>query len=258
MFSVLIITLLVHLISPTKALAVAATASAQATQSGQTTETENTPISEDIQKIREAVKLKVQEKLKTITQESSSIDPSTEKRATIGTIIQIDENNITIDYQNKTRTISFTADTAIVNAKQIKVKTDALKVGQDILAMGYINNNTLEAKRIIFMDIKTIDTQDQIVVGKIVDISKSSPILVLIPTQNKNQQYQIKTDSQTKVVNKLNKKIDIKNLVSGQKIIAVVHPDAKSVKTYLATKIINIETTSTASPSALPTTTPKL
>lgn len=257
MFSILILSLIIELFAPHQAFALipikAATPSSQATASAQTTENKDNTINEDIQKIREAVKLKVQEKLKTITSDSSSVDPSTVKKAIIGTIIQIDKNNLTIDFQNNTRKISFVTDTVVINSKQTKVKTDALKVGQDILAMGYIQNNVLEAKRIVFMDLKTVNTQDQIIVGKIVDISKSSPILVVIPSKNKNSQYQIKTDSKTEIVNKLNQKFDIKNLVSGQKVIVVVGPDPKAAKTYLATKIINIDTTSTASPSAKPT-----
>lgn len=257
MLSILILSLVINILSPSPAFAITptptkvATPSTQATTSAQTTE--NT-VTEDIQKIRDAVKLKVQEKLKTITTtDSSTPDPATTKKAIVGTIIQIDKNNLTIDYQNSTRNISFATDTVIINAKQIKVKTDSLKVGQDILAMGYINNNVLTAKRIVFMDLKAIDTQDQIVVGKIVDISKSSPIIVLIPSKNKNNQYQIKTDTKTEVVNKSNQKFDIKKLVSGQKVIVVVRPDPKVAKTYLATKIINIDANSAASPSATPT-----
>ena len=251
MLPILILSLILNIISPDQALAVSATTSATlSTQSAQTASNEETTISQDIQKIRDAVKLKVQEKLKTITKDSSSVDPSTEKRAIIGTIIQIDKNNITIDYQNQTRTISFNTETTIINSKQVKVKSNALKVGQDILSMGYIINNILEAKRIIFIDLKTVDTQDQIIVGKIVDISKSSPVLVLIPSKNKNSQYQIKTDSKTEIVSKLNQKFDINKLISGQKVIAIVHPDPKAVKTYIATKIINIDTVTAATPTA--------
>lgn len=253
MLSVLILNLILGLFNPHQALAVTTTTTKVATPAAQatTSATENNPINEDIQKIRDAVKLKVQEKLKNITStDSEPTDPATTKKAIIGTIIQIDKNTLTIDFQNNTRKISFTADTVIVNSKQAKVKTDALKVGQDILAMGYINNNILEAKRIVFMDLKTIVTQDQIVVGQIVDISKSSPILVLIPSKNKNIQYQIKTDSKTEIINKSNQKIDIKTLASGQKVIAIVSPDPKAAKTYIATKIINTQATPIASPTA--------
>ena len=250
MFPILILSLILDLFSPSQIFALTATPTKIATPSSQATTSAEKTISEDIQKIRDAVKLKVQEKLKTITATDSANNPAASKRAIVGTIIQIDKNNLTIDYQNNTRKISFTTDTVVINIKQTKIKTDSLKVGQDILAMGYLNNDVLEAKRIVFMDLKTIDTQDQIVVGKIVDISKSSPLLVLIPSKNKNSQYQIKTDSKTEVVSKSNQKIDVKNLVSGQKVIVVVRPDPKITKTYIATKIISTQTAPIASPTA--------
>lgn len=244
MFPIIIFTLITQLFAPHQVFAITptptktATPSSSATSSAQTIPEEN--ISDDIQKIRDAVKQKVQEKLKTITQDPPSSSANA-KKAILGTIIQIDKNNLTIDYKNNTRKLSFAVDTVVINSKQTKVKSDSLKVGQDILAMGYINNDVLEAKRIVFMDIKTVENQDQVVVGTIVDISKSSPILVLIPTKNKNSQYQIKTDSKTEIINKTNQKIDLKNIVAGQKVIAIVSPDPKIAKTYIATKIISIQ-----------------
>lgn len=250
---ILILNLILGLFSPHQALAITPTPTKVATPSAQATAsaTETNPLNEDIQKIREAVKLKVQEKLKTITTTGSQVtDQATTKKAIIGTIIQIDKNTLTIDYQNNTRKINFTTDTVVINTKQTKVKTDSLKVGQDVLVMGYIINDILEAKRIVFMDLKTINTKDQIVVGQIVDISKSAPVLVLIPSKNKNIQYQIKTDSKTEIVNKSNQKIDIKTLVSGQKVIAIVNSDSKAAKTYIASKIITTQTTPAATPTA--------
>lgn len=207
----------------------------------------------DIQKIREVVQQKVKEKLREITQ------PSDTPKGIIGNIIQIDHNQFTIEYQNNPRTIKFDDTTVFIDKNRNKSKADKFKIGQDILAMGTFDDpNVLNAKRIIIIDLKSI-TNDQkvIVVGKIVDISKSSSIFALIPTKNKNVQYQINTDTKTEVITQTNQKISLNDLQSGQKIITILTPDKKMAKTYYTPKIINLDYQPPATPTLKPTPTKK-
>lgn len=204
---------------------------------------------EDIQKIREVVQQKVKEKLKQIS------TPSNIPKSIIGTITQIDPTQITINYKNDTKTILISEETVFIDDKRNKTKLEKIKVGQEILAMGLSEESgSINAKRIVIITLKTIENNNHAVVGKIVDISQTSPIFILIPSKNKDQQYQIKTDTKTEIVDKNNKKIDIKNLKSGQKIICVIKPDEKMSKTFYAVKIINLDYQPTA--SASPTITP--
>lgn len=203
-----------------------------------------TNISPDIQKIREAVKEKVQEKLKLIT---SSVS---EKKGVIGTITDINQNNITIEYQNRKRSLLVASDIVIIDSKRNKTQLDKIKVGQDILAMGYQNQDEiLEVKRLVLIDIKSLQSAHQVTIGKIIDTSVSSPIFVLIPSSNKELQYQVKTDSKTEVLNKQFQKADTKSLTNGQKIIVSLISDPKIPKTYYAAQIINL----TDTPSPAPT-----
>jgi len=203
-----------------------------------------TPSAETTQDIVDLVQQKVKEKLNLIT------TPSSQPKAFIGNITQIDQNQITTTFQNKTQVISVGESTIYVDTKKNKTKFTSLKVGQTILSMGYLNeSNGLDAKRIVIIDPKSAENTNQIVTGQIVDISKSSPIMVIIPLKDKNNQYQIKTDTKTEIVNLSGKKITSDSLASGKKVVVIIQPDPKISKTFYATKIISLESTNTVSPT---------
>ena len=184
----------------------------------------------------------VQQKVKDMLQ--SNTTTSTEPKSIIGTITQIDSSQIVITYKNNSKNITITEDTVFIDAKRNKTKIDNIKAGQDILAMGYLNQyGNFEAKRVVVTDLKTIENKNEIILGKIVDISQSSPIFVLIPTKNKEIQYQIKTDGKTEILDKDNNKLTLDKLKSGQKIVVVIQPDAKIAKTFYVSKIITMEST---------------
>lgn len=199
---------------------------------------------DEIKKIREAVQKKVQEKLQQI------VTPSQSVKSSIGTITDIKDNQISLEYQNSPQQILVSDETIYIDTKRNKTKLENLKAGQEILALGYVNTeNILETKRIVFTDLKTLDNKKQVVIGKIVDIStlySTTPIFTLISINDKNNQYQIKTDQNTQIEDKSGQKI--KKLTSGQKIIVILQPDKKINKTFYASKIIKLDA-ETTSPS---------
>ncbi|MDD2483356.1 MAG: DUF5666 domain-containing protein [Candidatus Shapirobacteria bacterium] len=182
----------------------------------------------------------VQQKVKDMLQSTTAT--STEPKSIIGTITQINSSQIIVNYKNESKTITITEETVFIDAKRNKTKIDNIKAGQDILAMGYLNQyGNFEAKRVVITDLKTIENKNEIVLGKIVDISQSSPVFILIPIKNKEIQYQIKTDTKTEILNKDNNKLTLDKLKSGQKIVVVIQPDAKIAKTFYVSKIITID-----------------
>jgi hypothetical protein len=200
---------------------------------------------DEIQRIREVVQQKVKEKLRQIT------NPTSSKQGIIGKIIQVGESDITIEYQNTTRVVKIDDTTAFIDLNRNKTTLAKVKIGQDILALGINNSesNTFEGKRIVFIDMKTMIMPKTVVIGKIVDLSKSSPIFTLIPSKNKNNLFQIKTDTKTAITDKDQKKIGSTNLKSGQKIIAILTPDLKMSKTYYASQIIDLDYQPAISPT---------
>lgn len=205
----------------------------------------------EIQKIREVVQEKVQEKLRQI------INPTTSKKGLIGKVIQIDPTQITIEYLNNSNVLKIDSTTAYVDLKRNKTSYLNIKIGQDILAMGIYNSGTdiFETKRVVFIDLGTININKTVVIGKIVDISKTSPIFTLIPSKNKNNLYQIKTDKNTVFMDKNQQKLISSNLKSGHKTIIVLTPDPKMSKTYTALKVMDLDYT--PPPAGGPSPTPK-
>lgn len=203
--------------------------------------------SDEIQKIRQAVQEKVQEKLNQIVNKPV-------KRGWLGTITQTNAAQITLTSHNQSRIVIPATDLTIVSGSR-KLDIVNLKIGQTILALGYLKpDNTLDTKRIVVVDAKSIIDIGQIVSGRIVDSSTSSAIFVLVPFDNKDLQYQVKTDTKSVILSKTSQKISALTLISGQKIIAFLNPLAKGSKTYLIQQAINL--TYTPSPTPTPTTKP--
>lgn len=204
------------------------------------TPNESSPaILEEAQKIRQAVQEKVMEKIKDIT------DPESSKKGFIGTVTQINGNQISITHKSQNYTLTTDDSTTIIDEKRNKAKLEDIEVGQGILAMGYLTQQSiLDAKRLIFVDLETLENEQQVVVGNIVDASQSSPVFVLIPSKNKDQQFQIKTDTKTAIVNQNGKKLTV-DIQAGKKVICIIQPDPKMANTFYATKIIHLGTETT-------------
>lgn len=205
----------------------------------------------------------VKDILKQIVKSTSNNDEvetvSDKPKSIFGSITAIDTNQITLNFQNQTKVIRISDETTFIDSKRQKSKLTNFKVGQTILSMGYLQaDQSLDCKRVVFTDTKSIENTNQIVTGQIVDVSQSqtSPIFVLIPTQNKNSQYQIKTDSKTEIIDLKNNKLTLsKTIISGKKIIAIIKPDSQLAQTFYASKIINLES-ATESISPSPTSKP--
>ncbi|MEI8068130.1 MAG: hypothetical protein WCG91_04275 [Candidatus Shapirobacteria bacterium] len=194
---------------------------------------------QEVQKLRETVQQKVKEKLQQITSPAETITNG--PKSFFGTITKIETTQITIDYKNSSKVLSIGESTSFIDAKRNKTQLDKIKIGQDVLALGYLNSDdSLDTKRLIITDLKTIENNNQVVIGKIVDISKTSPIFVLIPSKDKNNQFQIKNDSKTT------------KLASGDKVIVIIKPDLKMAKTFSASKIISLSSPASASASPTP------
>lgn len=205
------------------------------------------------EEVRQMVAKKVKEIQENDTS-NSSVSTNTPK-AIAGTILKIENNQITVGNKNNSKIITTTEDTVFIDAKKNRIKIDNLKSGQVILSMGYYDQyNSFEAKRIVITTSDAIENKNEIVFGKIADISQTSNVLVLIPIKNKNIQYQIKTDSKTKIIDKDDNTLTISKLKSGQKIIAIIQPDTKTTNSFTVSQIITLES---ASNSTSPTPTPK-
>lgn len=201
------------------------------------------------------------DKLKEIVKEGTTTQEETltsinKPKSFFSTITQINDQQITTNFQDSDLILQVNDKTAYVDLKQQKSKLTNFKVGQTILSMGYFNQDgTLDCRRIVATENKTVQNNNQIITGKIVDVSQSqsSPIFVLIPFQNKNEQYQIKIDTKTTISDTNQKKIASSDIIiTGKEIIAIIRPETESGQTFYASRIINLEAIQSPTPTIKP------
>lgn len=218
---------------------------AQETTPSPTASDSKNPSLEDVQKIRQAVQEKVAEKIKTFTNTTSN------KKAFIGQISQIDNLNITLDYQSKNYQLTVDPETVYINEKLSRSNIDQLKVGQEILAMGILNESqTLDTKRIVAIKIENLKNQNKVISGIIVDISQTANIFSLSPFTDKDSQYQVKYDSKTQVYSVAKKAIKTSDLKPGQRIAIVGSLDASNSKSVNSVKIFQLDPSLSPTPTS--------
>lgn len=177
-------------------------------------------------------------------------------KAFFGNITKINVNEITLNFQNENRLLRINSDTTFIDIKRHSTKSTSFKEGQTILAMGVVNTDlSMDCSRIVATDFKSVINTHQIISGQIVDVSQSqnSTIFVLVPSKNKNNQYQIKIDTKTVLTDTKGKNLTLsKNIISGKKLIAVIKPDSQIAQTFYAVRLIDLD-----SETISPTPTPK-
>jgi len=193
-------------------------------------------ITSEIQKFREII----QEKVKTKLQEINQKVQTNPKRGYIGTITKIESTQISLSTKDKNRTIILSPNTVYLNNKSIKIKSTDLKIGQEILVIGVLDDQqNLSAKRIIVTTIKSSQNLKTIVLGQVIDISTMYSLMAIIPISNKNTQYQVKTDTKNlQIISKTGEKLTLKDISKGKKIIVISTSVSPSGQTLTAEKIV--------------------
>jgi hypothetical protein len=197
-----------------------------------------TPPASEIQKIRQVIQEKVREKLQQISQKEVDL-----KRAITATITKIENNTLFFDTHSLIKNATVDNTTVYIGLKQNKIKYSDLKIGQEVLIIGLLDENQqFTAKRLILTPQKNFQNPHQIIFGRVVDISTSSPVLVVIPYSDKNNQYQIKyTPNKTKFLSKIGQKISLESIKVGQKIAVVATTDLLSHQSLVSIKIIVLD-----------------
>lgn len=234
----MIYSLLAILVSPTPKITKVTIPPIEPTIVTETVEpTPTQSVSADIQKIREVVQQKVKEKLLQI------ISPATSKKSISGKIIEVNDTQMTIEYRSASRLILIDPTISVIDANRNKSTMAKLKIGQEVLVMGIEDTeaDSFTAKRIIVTDLSKLQIKKTVTSGKIVDISKTSSILTLVPAHNKNTLFQIKFDTKTEFLSPTQDKIKQTDIKSGHRVIAILKPDEKATKTYNAVRLIDLD-----------------
>ena len=189
----------------------------------------------DIQKLREVIQQKVQEKLQEISGEEV-VNP---RKAYLGTITKLENKNLSLDSKGQKYEFIISEDATFINLKQNKIKITDLKEGQNVLVLSLAKDEIIFAKRILIVDPTKLENKKNVAIGKIADISTTTSVFVLIPLNNNNRELQMKIDSKTEIVTKGDKSLKLTDLKKGQKIVCIYMSGQNS--TYPALKIITLD-----------------
>ena len=152
-------------------------------------------------------------------------------KAIIAAITKIEGGSLFFNTQSLIKEATVDENTVYIGLKQNKIKFSDLKVSQKVLVIGLLDQDgKLLVKRLILTPQKSFQNLKVIIFGQVVDISTSSPVLVVIPYSDKNSQYQIKYTNNTTVLTKTGKKITTESIKKGQKIAVVATPTLFPVK----------------------------
>jgi len=185
---------------------------------------------EEIGKIRDEIKKAVEEKLRQVI-------GSQAKRGWIGTIMEKDKTSLVIkDQKDQRREILLDEEVKIINTKRKVVEAEELVVGKKILAMGYLQSETiLEARRIVLLNPESKRKLNAIM-GVISDKSRERNLIAVTPLKNADQVIEISVNSNSKIISAEGKPSSYDDLEAGQRIIVVI---AKNEETNVA-KILKI------------------
>ena len=212
-------------------------------------------LEEKIQQIREAVREKVKERVQEIRQGIP--------RAYFGEIKQIGSQEFTLQTRREEIQVRVNQETKIIGRSKQNLEFKDLKVGDNCIAMGYLNGNrVLEAKRIVLIP-KPKPPKRIAFWGKVSDISSEEKVLTVI-NEKKGLTYTVAVNEKTVITKKVGTSIQRVNFSAieiGDRVVVVGTPSETEEKIITA-KIIHVIPgkaigTQKPSPSPFPSPTPE-
>ncbi|MBI2590330.1 MAG: hypothetical protein HYW33_00405 [Candidatus Blackburnbacteria bacterium] len=197
--------------------------------------------------VRDLVREKVKETIQTLAK-----DP----RAVMGALAQPSYNGFEIKTRdNKTSLVSTNIDTKyyqITKGVKKEVKAEDLAVGAFVVALGYQNQDVLEAKRVIGYDQSPLNFKKQIYFGKVTNLSKNT---ITIQNQKSDEEKTFKVTSKTEITTFSQDKeaeLDSNDIEAGNRVVVVITIDEKNNTQVLRVHVVK-DVQAAMTPTAVPT-----
>jgi hypothetical protein len=187
-----------------------------------------------IEEIREAVKEKVKEKLAEVKKGTAL--------AWTGEIEAINEAQLTLNTRLGSKTVLISEETNLVGAGSKKIAVSDLKIGDLVIAMGYLNEDEiLEAKRLVLFS-KPKRIIREVAFGLVTDISAEENLLT-VKNEKKGQIYTVVVNAKTLITKKGEEgkieKTKFSSLETGDWLVAIGIPTENEEKLITA-KLIHV------------------
>lgn len=187
-----------------------------------------------VQQIREKVKEIVREKIEEVKKGQI--------RAFVGEISQISNLNITITNPRGEKQVRVSEETKIIGKGRKEIKLEDLEIGNFILAMGYLGDNSvLEARRIVVAEKPKLPAR-AVAFGKVTDISTTGEKILTVKNEKKGITYTVVVTDKTIITKKGETKIEKVNfsaIEKGDRVVAIGTPTENETKLITA-KIIHV------------------
>lgn len=227
MKKIIFITLLVISLTPALGVSVQA-ASESASASDSSTSTQTT------QKLKERIQRIVEEKSDKI---KGAIDQlSQQKRGFIGQVDRVTAESLTVSNIHGTEIIPID-ETVTLLKKSEKISVDKIAVGDWLVVMGLIVDDTFEPKRILVSS-QTIRPRNHVVsIGTIVD--QNSKKITILSRKNENEKFIInsKTDYQDRTGESVNRN----NFENDLQVIIVGYEDKSGKTATVIRSLVSLE-----------------
>jgi len=162
------------------------------------------------------------------------------KQAAVGTLKSISNSTLTIETRMGDVQVNVDPETTIIGPKREDVELADLELGSKIIAMGYLEDNVLIAKRIIIGG-KFQAPTTEVAFGVVTDISSEANVLT-IKHPKKETIYMIEISGNTKITKKVEGKIQtvkFADIEENDCLVAIGEPGENEEKIITA-KIIHV------------------
>jgi len=201
----LIIILIVLMFSCFNVLVVSAQTSTESTEANLTptvTQTDNKKVREIRDQLQNQVQKKIQERIEEIKKTGV-------KRAYVGDITSINGLEIILITKQGERKVTVDEEAIIVNAQRKEIGLEDLEVNQTIICMGQTDSeNGMIAKRIVTVPKPSSPPViRRAIFGEVVEVNEEKLTLVLTHLAKEEVNFQIETNSKTKITKKIDGEI---------------------------------------------------
>ncbi len=183
----------------------------------------------------ERIKQKVEERIEKVL---SSAEEE-QKRALVGTLKSVTNSTLTIETQAGDFQAKIASEATILNENRKEIEIDDLKIGSNIIAMGFFDDqDVLDAKRVVMTEEFQIPETDS-VFGLVTDISQEEKVLTIKHPKTQTV-YMVDIGTKTKITKRVKgevKEISFSEIEENDLLVVIGKPEENEEKIITANLI---------------------
>lgn len=203
----------------------------------------------------ERIQQKVEERIEKVLKATEE----KKKHAVVGTLKAISDSTLTIETKRDDAQVEVDAEATIINSKREEIGLEDLEIGSKIIALGYLEDSVLTAKRLVIIG-KFQTSASEVAFGVVTDISSEAKVLTIKHPKGEAI-YMVEVTGNTKITKRVEGKIQtvkFGDIEENDHLVAIGKPGENEEKIITA-KLIHVipgKATGQESPSPTPEVSP--